>query len=255
MLNPSCVRGILLDIEGTTTPIAFVHEVLFPFARSNVKDYLMAQLGSAELAGDLAILSQEHAADVDQSLQPPPLIRGSSDDEIGSMVAYVHWLIDRDRKSTGLKSLQGKIWQQGYREGTLKAPVFADVPPALERWDRAGANISIFSSGSILAQKLLFANSEAGDLTQFIDGYFDRTSGAKTSAESYRQIALALRLAAGEILFISDVIAELNAAAAAGMQTLICIRVGNQPQTDPRPHQAIYSFDEIPGFVIEGKGP
>lgn len=242
------IRGILLDIEGTTTPIAFVHEVLFSYARSRVRNYLAEHFDSAETLADLARLREEHAADVKQNLQPPALVLGPRDAQIDSFVAYVHWLIDRDRKSTGLKSLQGKIWRQGYLEGTLKAPLFADVAPALERWHHVGLKISIFSSGSSLAQKLLFAHTEAGDLTRFIDNYFDTTIGAKTEVESYPRIAAALRLPTSELLFISDVASELDAANAAGMRTLLCVRPGNHAQPRPERHQSIQSFDEIPGL-------
>ena len=170
---------------------------------------------------------------------------GPPDAEVDSLGEYVSWLIDRDRKSTGLKSLQGKIWKQGYINGTLKAELFADVAPALERWHRAGLKISIFSSGSSLAQKLLFAHTEAGDLTGFIDNYFDTTVGSKTDVASYLRIASALHLPAQEILFISDVVPELDAAGAAGMWTLLCIRPGNQPQRFAERYQIIRDFDEI----------
>jgi enolase-phosphatase E1 len=239
------IRAILLDIEGTTTPIAFVHEILFAYARSQVRNFLADQPGSAELAADLSRLRDEHAIDTKQNLHPPALVAGPRDAEIDSIVAYVNWLIDRDRKSTGLKSLQGKIWKQGYLHGTLKAELFADVAPALERWRRAGLKISIFSSGSALAQKLLFAHTEVGDLTGFISNYFDTTVGSKTDVESYRQIATALGLTASEVLFISDVVVELDAASAAGMQAILCERPGNQPQGSPAGYQIIQSFDEI----------
>lgn len=239
------IRGVLLDIEGTTTPIAFVHEVLFSYARSQVKNYLTEHFGSAELIADLARLREEHAVDVKQNLRPPALVDGPRDAMIDSIVAYVGWLIDRDRKSKGLKSLQGKIWRQGYLDGTLKAQIFPDVVPALERWHRAGLKISIFSSGSSLAQELLFAHTEAGDLTKFIGNYFDTAVGSKTDVESYRQIAAALCLPATEVLFISDVVNELDAASAAGMQTLLCVRPGNQPQSSPARYRIIQNFDEI----------
>jgi enolase-phosphatase E1 len=239
------IRGVLLDIEGTTTPIAFVHEVLFAYARSQVRNFLADQLGSAELAVDLARLCDEHAIDKMQNLQPPALVAGPPAAEIDSMAAYVNWLIDRDRKSPGLKSLQGKIWKQGYLDGTLKAELFADVAPALERWRRAGLKISTFSSGSALAQKLLFAHTEVGDLTGFISNYFDTTVGSKTDVQSYRQIAAALGLTASEVLFISDVVDELDAATVAGMQTRLCVRPGNQRQGSPPRSQIIHSFDEI----------
>jgi len=247
------IRGVLLDIEGTTTPIAFVHEVLFSYARSQVRNFLTEHFGSAELLADLQQLREEHATDVKHGLQPPALdnvdvdvdVDGPRDAEIGSVAEYVSWLIDRDRKSTGLKSLQGKIWKQGYSDGTLKAELFADVAPALERWHRAGLKISIFSSGSSLAQKLLFAHTEAGDLTGFIDNYFDTTVGSKTDVASYRRIASALSLPAQDVLFISDVVPELDAAGAAGMQTLLCVRPGNHPQPFAERYHKIRNFDEI----------
>jgi enolase-phosphatase E1 len=243
------IHGVLLDIEGTTTPIAFVHEVLFSYARSQVRNFLREHVGSAELLADLQQLRDEHATDVKQNLQPPALgeidVDGPRDAEIDSLGEYVSWLIDLDRKSTGLKSLQGKIWKQGYIDGTLKAELFADVAPALERWRQAGLKISIFSSGSSLAQKLLFAHTEAGDLTGFIDNYFDTTVGSKTDVASYLRIASALHLPARDVLFISDVVPELDAAAAAGLQTLLCIRPGNHPQPFAERYQIIRDFDEI----------
>src|SRR5204863_3949398 len=164
---------------------------------------------------------------------------------IESIVAYVKWLIDCDRKSTALKSIQGKIWRSGYADGSLKAPVFPDVAPAFRRWRSANLNISIFSSGSRLAQQLLFAHTEMGDLTHFIDHYFDTTTGSKTAIKSYQDIASTLNRSEREILFISDVVAELDAASAAGMQTLLCVRPGNSLQ--PASHYlTIRSFDEIP---------
>lgn len=225
------VRGILLDIEGTTTPIAFVHEVLFSYARTHARDFLRNNQDSDDVRADIALLREEHASDKSNNLEPPE-----------SIADYIDWLIDRDRKSTGLKSLQGKIWRQGYRDGSLKSQVFADVAPALERWRAAGLKISIFSSGSVLAQQLLFAHTDAGDLTKFIDGYFDTNVGKKAEAESYRKIAVAMDLKPSEILFISDVVAELEAAKEAGMKTLLSIRPGNSLQEWP---QAIHSFDEV----------
>jgi enolase-phosphatase E1 len=233
-------RAILLDIEGTTTPISFVHDVLFSYARSHARDYLTKH--SNEVAEDLALLRQEHAQDVSKGEQPPI-------DNEESVAAYVNWLIDRDRKSTGLKSLQGKIWRQGYLEGTLKAQVFDDVAPAFELWHEAGLRISIFSSGSVLAQQLLFAHTDAGDLTKFISDYFDTNIGAKGDPESYRRIAQALNLPPTEILFISDVTAELVGAREAGMKTLLSIRPGNQPQPDATGFQTIQSFDDVTSLL------
>src|SRR5258708_16522575 len=245
MLSSADIRGILLDIEGTITPISFVHEVLFPYARSRVRGYLAAHLDSAETISDLARLRDEHALDVREDREPPALVDGPRNSVIDSFVAYVLWLMDRDRKSPGLKSLQGRIWEQGYLEGSLTAPLFVDVLPAIENARRAGLKIAIFSSGSVFAQKLLFAHTDAGDLTEFIDDYFDTTTGPKTASDSYRKIADALTLGATEVLFISDVIAQLDAAQAAGMQTLLCVRPGNQPQTPIGTHEIINSFDRL----------
>jgi enolase-phosphatase E1 len=234
------LRGLLLDIEGTTTPISFVHEVLFPYARSRVKDFLAANWHYAEVISDVALLRQEQAAEPEVALRNI----GPAADEIESTSNYVHWLIDQDRKSTGLKSLQGKIWKQGYLDGRLAAPLFEDVRPALERLHQTGITIAIFSSGSVLAQQLLFAHTEAGDMTTLIDAYFDTTTGSKTAGESYRKIAAKLQHRRADILFVSDVAGELDAAKEAAMQTLLCIRPGNPPQPG-HGHPAIHSFAEI----------
>ncbi|HLM23772.1 MAG TPA: acireductone synthase [Pyrinomonadaceae bacterium] len=228
------VRGILLDIEGTTTPIAFVHDVLFSYARDHVREFLAAN----PAAEDIALLREEHAVDVKEGRNPPSLTNES-------IAEYVEWLIARDRKSTGLKSLQGKIWRQGYLDGSLQSQVFADVAPAFERWRERGLRISIFSSGSVLAQQLLFAHTTAGDLTPFIDSYFDTNVGNKGEAESYRRIAEAIGLEPEQILFISDVVAELDAAKEAGMKIVLSIRPGNAPQPNVQRYPSIHSFDEI----------
>lgn len=162
---------------------------------------------------------------------------------MASVAAYVRWLIDRDRKSTGLKSLQGKMWEEGYRAGELLGVVFPDVPPALERWRRQGLDIAIFSSGSVQAQRDLFAHSTAGNLTRFIRAYFDTTTGPKTAAHSYARIAATLERAPSEVLFLSDVGAELDAARAAGMQTALCIR---SPEVAPSSgHPVVHTFDDM----------
>lgn len=231
---------MLLDIEGTTTPIAFVHETLFSYAREHVRDYLAKHFAAEEVRADIQLLREEHAVDVNEGKQPPPL---TADTE--SIVGYVNWLIDLNRKSTGLKSLQGKIWQEGYSVGTLRAPVFPDVAPALVRWRNRGLSVSIFSSGSVLAQQLLFRHTEAGDLTPFINNYFDTNTGKKGEAESYRRIAQAIGLAPDEILFVSDVVSELAAAREAGMKTVLSIRPGNQPQEHADQYQSIRSFEEL----------
>ena len=233
-------RGIVLDIEGTTTPIAFVHDVLFSYARTHVKDYLVKHAEADDVRNDIELLREEHAADLRNGNQPPPLTNA-----LESVVNYINWLIDLDRKSTGLKSLQGKIWHEGYSENTLRSQVFPDVAPALARWRVSGLTISIFSSGSVLAQQLLFAHTEAGDLTSFISNYFDTSVGKKGEAESYRRISETIGLPANELLFISDVVSELSAAREAGMKTVLSIRPGNPGQENAARYQAIESFDEL----------
>jgi enolase-phosphatase E1 len=233
------VRCILLDIEGTTTPIAFVHDVLFSFARAHASEFLKNNMGSDEVRSDVSMLYEDHALDVVNDYDPPPLT-----EEIESLAEYVGWLIDKDRKSTGLKSLQGKIWRQGYADGSLKSQVFEDVAPALERWRAAGLRVSIFSSGSVLAQQLLFAHTNAGDLTRYIDRYFDTKTGKKGEAESYRRIAAEMSLEPSEVVFISDVVDELDAAEAAGMKTMLSVRLGNPVQVATH-HQTIDNFDDL----------
>ena len=223
---------ILLDIEGTTTPIEFVHNTLFPHARARVQEFLDRHGADPEVEADIALLRAEHAAET----APPPM---------ASVAAYVRWLMDHDRKSTGLKSLQGKIWEEGYRAGELRGEVFPDVPPALDRWRRQGIDIAIFSSGSVQAQRNLFAHATAGDLTHFIRAYFDTTTGPKTAVQSYARIAAALDRSPSEILFLSDVGAELDAARAAGMRTAWCVR---SPDVAPPPssgHPVIRTFDDV----------
>lgn len=153
--------------------------------------------------------------------------------------------MDRDRKSTALKVLQGKIWEEGYARGELVGDVFADVPGALERWRAQHLQIGIFSSGSALAQQLLFRHSSAGDLTRFLQWYFDTTTGAKTDSESYHRIATAMGLAPVAILFVSDVTGELDAARRAGMRTTLSIRPGNKPPPPEQGHPVVQTFDAL----------
>ncbi|NMF65285.1 acireductone synthase [Brasilonema octagenarum] len=231
---------ILLDIEGTTTPVDYVFGVLFPFARDYVADFLTTHQQDAQVQTDLQWLRQEYETDLAQGLSVPDW----QETEVTGAVRYIHHLIAIDRKSTGLKSLQGKIWDQGYRDGTLRSQMFADVKPAFERWTTAGKRLFIFSSGSVQAQQLLFRHSEVGDLTVFISGYFDTQTGSKKEAESYRKIADAIGIAPEKILFISDVTAELKAAQVAGMQTLFSIRLGDH-SSDSEGFAAIHNFDNV----------
>jgi enolase-phosphatase E1 len=240
----SPVSVILLDIEGTTTPIDFVYRTLFPYARARVMSYLAEHLSDEQTQADIAALRDEYAEDVKRKLEPPPLRDQSETTLLESITAYVHWLMDQDRKSTPLKSLQGRIWEAGYRAGELHSQVFDDVPGALARLREQQKEICIYSSGSVLAQRLLFAHTEAGDLTPLIRDYFDTRIGAKREAESYQRIAHSLSRVPSEIVFISDVVAELDAARSADFQTLLCIRPGNHTQPDSS-HTAIRTFDEL----------
>jgi len=230
-------QAVLLDIEGTVTPISFVHEILFPYAREHVNNYLSRHPQQPEVQADIQKLRDEQANDAEDLRQPPI-------DSIDTAVTYVNRLIDLDRKSPALKSLQGKIWKAGYEDGSLKSPVYPDVVEAFERWRDVGITINIFSSGSVLAQQLLFAHTDAGDLTRYIDQYFDTSVGKKIDPQSYLAIAANLSFDPSQILFLSDVVAELDAAKAAGIQTRLCIRPGNPPQPASQ-YQSIASFADI----------
>jgi enolase-phosphatase E1 len=152
--------------------------------------------------------------------------------------------MSQDRKSTALKSLQGKIWEAGYLNGRLHSEVYPDVPPAFARWTRQQKRIYIYSSGSVLAQQLLFAHTANGDLTGYISGYFDTTTGPKKVAASYQSIAEAIGCPAAEVLFLSDVTGELDAATDAGMQTTLCVRPGNA-ETQSDTHRAVQTFADV----------
>lgn len=239
------IKALLLDIEGTTTPIDFVYNVLFPYARDHVKPYLAEHAASAELHSDIRGLLEENAEDARRGLDPPPIDALAEQGFLDQVAAYVYWLMDRDRKSTPLKSIQGRIWDEGYGKGELHSKVFEDVPIAFKRWREQFKDICIYSSGSVLAQKLLFAHTEAGDLTGFIGGYFDTNIGPKQDPDSYVKIASALERPPSEILFVSDRMIELDAAALAGLEVLLCMRPGNDPQTGPFARAVIHSFDEV----------
>jgi enolase-phosphatase E1 len=238
------IRAVLLDIEGTTTPIAFVHEVLFPYARARLAEYLGPARDSRPVADILRLLAEEHAAGRARGEQPPPLLSREAAGWLASVVDYAGWLMDRDRKSPALKLLQGLIWERGYQAGELRGQVFADVPPAIRRWREAGLRVAIYSSGSELAQRRLFESTDEGNLASLLDGFFDTAVGAKISADSYRKIAAVLGLDPATILFVSDVTAELDAAAAAGLQVTLSLRPGNPPQP-PHPYAVVHTFDDI----------
>ncbi len=208
--------------------------MLFPYARARVRDHLTKR--------DVAALRGEYRTESPQSSLPT----WNAADDVASAEGYVYWLMDRDRKSTALKALQGRIWEAGYRAGELKGKgeVYPDVPPALARWRKAGKEIAIFSSGSVQAQRNLFADTTAGDLSAFLSAYFDTTTGPKREAGSYGKIAAALHRAPHDVLFVSDVTAELDAARQAGMQTALCVR-GSGSAISTNDHARIRSFDEL----------
>jgi enolase-phosphatase E1 len=242
--SPERAGAILLDIEGTTTPMAFVTEVLFPYARAHLRQHLEHHASRPEYAGIVTALREAHRLDA-QSADPPPAWDEAAGTRLEAVVRYVEWLMDRDRKSTPLKALQGRIWEEGYRRGELRGAVFEDVPRALAAWQRARVPVSIFSSGSVLAQQLLFRHSSAGDLSGFISGHFDTTVGPKIAADSYRRIAAAVGTPPDSILFISDVTRELDAARAAGFQTCLAVRPGNTPPRPGHGYRESRSLDDL----------
>ena len=238
------IKVILLDIEGTTTPIDFVHQALFPFAFEKIGEYLSENFESVQT--EIAELRAEHTRDFQKGLDVPSLHETTRENAIKSLTNYLHFLIRSDRKSTPLKSLQGKIWQKGYESGELVSQVYDDVPKAFERWKSQNKMIAIYSSGSVLAQKLLFKYTNHGDLTAFISNYFDTRVGHKREAQSYRRIASTQSFPQVEnFLFVSDIEAELDAASEAGMQVLLAVREGNAPLTANAKYQSIYTFDEV----------
>jgi len=243
-LNEAQTRAILLDIEGTTTPKEFVYQTLFPYARDHLKDFLREHWSSPDVSADIEALRHEHLIDVEQAFSPPRWRDEPVDSAMESAADYACWLMDRDRKSTALKSLQGKIWELGYQRRELRGEVYDDLPSAFSRWCRQKRDICIFSSGSVLAQKLLFSHTAFGDLTIYIRQYFDTNTGRKTDKESYSRIASALGRPPADILFVSDAIPELDAAKLASMATVLCVRPGGVRPSSCA-HQIIQTFDQI----------
>ena len=237
--------AILLDIEGTTTPLAFVKEVLFPYARTNLRSHLDAHAGVDEYEHLFTQLRDERMSTLRSGETVTPWADEPRSARLSSVAAYVEWLMDRDRKSPALKELQGWIWEEGYRRGELVGEVFPDVRPAFHRWQKQDVPVGIFSSGSELAQRLLFGHSSAGDLTSFLRWYFDTRVGPKADAESYHRIAESIGISARDILFLSDVTRELDAARAAGLQVGLAVRPGNAPVPSGHGYREIRSLDEV----------
>ena len=233
------IKAILLDIEGTTTPIDFVHKTLFPFAKAKIGEFIEANFD--EIKPEIAQLETQYRKDFTEQIYG----RDFREDAPESVANYLKFLIETDRKSTPLKSLQGKIWQKGYESGELESIMFDDVKPAFERWKSQGKMIAIYSSGSVLAQKLIFKYSNFGDLSLFISNYFDTNIGGKKEAESYVKIAAALNQPPKRVAFFSDIPAELDAARNAGMQTSLVVRKGNGSVENKNNYEVIYDLNEV----------
>jgi enolase-phosphatase E1 len=207
------IKAILTDIEGTTSAVSFVFDVLFPYAAKHLPAFVRQHAGRADVAEQLAVVrrdSNEPQADVERVIE-----------------ILLGWIAE-DRKATPLKALQGMVWEQGYQAGQLKGHVYPDAVDALKGWHQEGYQLFVYSSGSIQAQKLIFGCSEAGDLTPLFSGYFDTTSGPKREAQSYANITQAINVEVGQILFLSDIVEELDAARAAGMATCGLAREGGE---------------------------
>ena len=204
------IRAVVTDIEGTTTSVSFVYDVLFPYAREHIPAYVRTNADT--LAGLLGDVRRE-AGDASLTLE-------------GCIAALLRWM-DEDRKVTPLKTLQGMVWKQGYEDGGFRGHLYPDVAPSLRRWKGQGLSLHVYSSGSVAAQKLLFGHSDAGDLTPLFSGWFDTLIGGKKEAASYTRIAAAAGMAPRELLFLSDNPEELAAARAAGLAVIGLDRPGN----------------------------
>lgn len=220
------IRAVLTDIEGTTSSLSFVKDVLFPYARARLPQFVRAHAHDAEIRRLLDDARREAGADLDDEQLIELLLR---------------W-IDEDRKITPLKSLQGLIWEAGYRNGDLKGHIYEDAHDRLREWRARGLRLYVFSSGSIKAQQLLFAHTDRGDLTPWFAGYFDTTTGPKRESDAYRRIADSIGVAPQDILFLSDIKEELDAARQAGMKTYWLVRSGDDVAAD---HPVARDFSEI----------
>ncbi len=218
---------VVTDIEGTTSDIAFVQRVLFPYARVHLPDFVRAHAGLPEVAPWLAMVADEIRV---------------ADDHLPAIIAALLSWIDADRKHTALKALQGQIWKRGFENGEFKAHVYDDAVRALQRWKSADVPVYVYSSGSVQAQRLYFKHTEHGDLSGMFHGHFDTTIGNKREADSYRAIAARLNVEPASITFYSDIGAELDAAQEAGWNTVQLVR----GDTTPAPgHRQVASFDSL----------
>ncbi len=233
-------QGILLDIEGTTSSISFVYDVMFPFVRRELDRFL----GQNWAAQDVQDACEQIARDAGQrSLQSWCEDAGTAQQTL--VIQEVTRLMDNDVKATGLKRLQGIIWKSGFESGELKAHLYDEVPDALHKWHESNLDIRIYSSGSIQAQKLFFGHTIFGDLCPLLSGHYDTTTGPKRESSSYQTISNEFGMEASRILFLSDVVAELNAARDAGMRTALCCRPGNASVESDEGHDQIHQFSEV----------
>ena len=231
---------ILLDIEGTTSSVSFVYDVMFPFARRELDAFLAANWGDAKVDDVCELVAKDAGHESFQQW-----CDSSAADGRTLLRDEVVRLMDGDAKATGLKSLQGLIWKSGFESGEMRAHVYEDVVPAIDAWKAAGRDVRIYSSGSIAAQKLFFGHSEQGDLLDRFSGHYDTTSGGKKEQGSYTAIVGDIGIAADQVLFLSDVVAELDAAQAAGLQTGLCVRPGNAAVDAGHGHATIETFADV----------
>jgi enolase-phosphatase E1 len=250
-------RHILLDVEGTTSSVSYVYDVLFPYARKQLRSFLSQhwkeekiQRACEQIAKDAgaASLLEWCAADSSQlnsRSNRTDIDNIEIDENIYRVEAEVTRQMDRDAKLTGLKELQGLIWTDGYNAGELRSHVYEDVAPALKTWRDAGLDVRIYSSGSVTAQKMFFANSEAGNLVPYLDGHYDTQIGPKRASASYNAIASDIGAPTEEILVLSDVVEELKAASDAGMKAVLVVRPGNAPAQEGHGLPLLRSFSEI----------
>ena len=243
-------QHLLLDIEGTTCPVSFVSDVLFPFAKQELSTYIKQNWDKIPHNKPIQAAKKEWLDDESsKSMQIKQQVAKGEIEEMDGLIQYLKHLISIDKKSTALKDLQGKIWEHGYNNGDLKSQLFPETAECLREWREQGITLSVYSSGSIQAQKLLYRHSPAGDLEKLFSHWFDTHTGPKKSTESYIKIAEQLGSSPNKIWFVSDNGAECDSACSAGMHTLFSLRDGN-PDRDPRDHTVVQSLREVSALLI-----
>lgn len=234
-------RIVLLDIEGTTSSVSYVFDVLYPYARKKLPEFLKSNWSAPKVIAAIEQLEKDLEA-----LEIEPWKQDSKfEAKIEEVVVQANKLMDKDVKATGLKELQGLIWAEGYDAKELKSHVYPDVLPNLKKWKDTGLDIRIFSSGSINAQKVFFKNTEYGDILNNFSMHYDTTSGPKREYTSYQNIVSDCNVKAAEITFLSDIVEELDAAQEAELNTVLVKRPGNHPLTKDSNHKEVNSFEEL----------